>query len=103
MDRIECAGWITFFHNGCEIPPYRQVNYNPEEHIRCDVFPYYFIDGLEFLDCVDSGGFIGYDGIISEVLIDGYISNLGLAHRGLASGDFMVTDEIWEKIVRITR
>lgn len=30
----------------------------------------------DFLDCVECGGFIQYDGVIGEVLVDGYLSNI---------------------------
>ena len=59
---------------------------------------YYIMDGVEFLKAVDSGCFIDYDGSIANVFVDGYISNLGLAHKGICQGKFLVNKEIWMDI-----
>lgn len=48
------------------------------------------LDGREFVGMVDCGLLTDYDGGISAVCIDGYISNLGLKHRGIMSGGFLV-------------
>lgn len=58
------------------------------------------MDGEEFYDCVDSGSIIDYDGLLGEVYINGYKSNLGLAHRGLRQGGFLVDGETWLKLCR---
>lgn len=59
-----------------------------------------FMDGLEFLDAVKEGMFIDYDGFISEIIVDGYVSNLGLAEAGLCSGKFLIGANLFEEICK---
>lgn len=62
-------------------------------------YPIYdLMSGKEFYEDVDSGGFIDYDGIIANVFINGYDSNLGLYHRGICQGDFIVNGDTWLEI-----
>lgn len=56
---------------------------------------YHLMSGEDFFACVDEGCFIDYDGTLSEVFVDGYISNLGLKHKGIKQGEFLVEGEIW--------
>lgn len=56
------------------------------------------MEGSEFLDIVKCGGFIDYDGTLSEVYVDGYISNLGLFHEDICQGGFLVDGEIFKEI-----
>lgn len=51
--------------------------------------------GKEFYEDVDCGGIIDYDGCLGEVFINGYRSNLGLCHRGLCQGGFIVDGPTW--------
>lgn len=53
------------------------------------------MSGKDFYDCVDSGCIINYDGVIGYVFVNGLKSNLGLKHRGLSQGDFLVDGETW--------
>lgn len=53
------------------------------------------MSGKEFYECVDRGGIIDYDGMLGEVFVDGYKSNLGLCHRGLCQGGLIVDGDIW--------
>ena len=59
---------------------------------------YDLIDGKKFLEAVQEGYFIDYDGTISDVFVDGYVSNLGLITDNLTKGKFLVTAEVWEEI-----
>ena len=59
---------------------------------------YHLFDGKEFLQNVQDGCLIDYDGSISTVFVDGYVSNLGLATDNLTQGKFLVTAEVWEYI-----
>ena len=59
---------------------------------------YDLIDGKKFLEYVQEGYFIDYDGIIADIFVDGYISNLGLSTDNLTKGKFLVTSEVWEDI-----
>jgi hypothetical protein len=59
---------------------------------------YDLIDGKVFLENVQEGYFIDYDGTIADVFVDGYISNLGLTTDNLTKGKFLVTTEVWEEI-----
>ncbi len=56
------------------------------------------MSGKDFYECVNDGGFIDYDGSLADVFVDGYASNLGLSHRGLHQGDFMVDGITFQRI-----
>lgn len=59
---------------------------------------YHLMTGLEFLEAVDNLGFMDYDGTLCEIYIDGYISNLGLSHRGLSQGNFLMDYDAFKEI-----
>lgn len=59
---------------------------------------YHLFDGKEFLQNVQEGYLIDYDGSISTVFVNGYVSNLGLATDNLTQGKFLVSAEVWEDI-----
>ena len=59
---------------------------------------YSLMSGSEFLSSVDSTCIIDDDGSISEVVVDGFISNLGLSHKGFSQGEFLVTYDVWKYI-----
>lgn len=54
-------------------------------------------------DYVDGGFFIDYDGSLTEVFVDGYLSNLGLQHRGIRQGQFLATKEFWENLMKTNK
>lgn len=54
--------------------------------------------GEDFLESVESGCFIDYDGSLSAVYVDGYESNLGLAHKGICQGKFLVDGDVFKDI-----
>ena len=56
------------------------------------------VSGEEFYDWVDHGSIIDYDGFLSHVFIDGCRSNLGLTHKGLTQGEFLVDGPTWLEI-----
>ena len=59
---------------------------------------YSLMSGSAFLSLVDSTCIIDDDGLLSEVLVDGFISNLGLSHKHFSQGDFLVTYDVWKDI-----
>ena len=61
----------------------------------CGYEEYHIIDGKDFLEEVKSNCLTTYDGYISEVLVDGYITNLGLAYNSFESGKFLLAEDIW--------
>ena len=54
---------------------------------------YDLMSGTEFIKHVDSGSIIDYDGSIANIFVDGYDSNLGLFHKGICQGGFLVDRE----------
>lgn len=58
------------------------------------------MSGEIFYNCVDGGLFMDYDGSMSHVWADGYITNLGLCHEGLCQGEFLVDGDMWLDICR---
>lgn len=83
--------------------------YSEDDGLLCTTIPYSaekksiykiricgdLMTGKEFYEDVDCGGIINYDGILGKVFIDGFESNLGLTHRGLSQGGFMVDGGTW--------
>ena len=61
---------------------------------------YDVMTGEQFYEDVDCGGFIDYDGSIADIWVDGYISNLGLRHRGVCQGEFLVSGKDWLNICK---
>ena len=61
------------------------VNMYPTEYEIYDL-----ISGEKFADNVTWGGFIDYDGSISEIFVDDYKSNLGIWDYGIHQGKFCV-------------
>jgi len=59
---------------------------------------YGLFDGKEFLENVEEGYLIDYDGSISSVFVDGYLSNLGLSTDNMQQGKFLVSAEVWKDI-----
>lgn len=60
---------------------------------------YDLIPGLDFLEAVLAGNLINYDGSISGIYIDGYISNVGLAtENGFLKGNFLVDENLFKEI-----
>lgn len=82
-------GYLNFIYADDE------MKYSTEEHPlevnTCgDV-----MSGREFYELVDTGCIIDYDGILADVYVNGYKSNLGLFHNGLHQGAFMADGETW--------
>ena len=60
---------------------------------------YDLMSGEEFLEAVQSGYFTNYDGHVSTIFVDGYISNLGLyTESGFECDGFQVDEELWLQI-----
>lgn len=62
---------------------------------------YQLMSGEEYLSQVRCGGFIDYDGAISEIFVDSYVSNLGLNECGICQGKFLVNGDIFEELCKI--
>lgn len=58
------------------------------------------MSGEEFYADVDDRCIMDYDGTMAYVWADGYITNLGLCHKGLCQGDFLVDGDMWLDICR---
>ena len=61
---------------------------------------YDLVDGEKFLEWVASGCIIDDDGSIANVFVDGYDSNLGLHHKGLSDGGFLVDKDTFLSICK---
>jgi len=74
-----------------------QITFEDQDLKECSIYD--LMSGENFYKCVDCGGFIDYDGSIAEIFINGYISNLGLRHRGICDGGtFIVNGTNFKKI-----
>lgn len=63
-----------------------------------EIYEYDFIEGKEFLNSVRTGCFSDFDGFISEIIVNGYVSNLGLAEEGVMSGKFLIGGALFEEL-----
>lgn len=77
---------------------YEQIKKIKEDELTIDIYDLF--DGEKFLEYVNDGCITDYDGCISDILVDGYISNLGLASDNLMQGDFLVNEEAWLDICK---
>lgn len=59
---------------------------------------YDLFDGKEFLEQVQEGYLIDYDGTISDIFVNGFISNLGLTTDNMTKGKFLVSADMWSEI-----
>lgn len=58
------------------------------------------MDGKEFFNNVDNHCIIDYDGYIENIFVDGYISNIGLAHEGIFEGKFLLNGEAFNQLCK---
>lgn len=59
---------------------------------------YSMFDGQEFVDMIKKGCITSYDGFISEIYVDGYLSNLGIISDTFEDGEFLVSIEMFEEL-----
>lgn len=104
MEKYKAKGVINFVFNGCDVIMQERDFTIAEKDLGWDEFPIYdLMSGEEFLNDVDAGFFIDYDGTLAEVFVDGYFSNLGLQHRGIRQGGFLATKEFWENLMKTNK
>ena len=88
-------GYIVFAYIDDEIKYFKQ-DY-PKSMLDMHEVPIYgdLMSGKKFYDHVDDKCIMDDDGSLSEVFVDGYKSNLGLFHKGLSQGRFLVDGPTW--------
>lgn len=89
------SGYIQFMYHSGDLGV-RRLDYDvlwQEMNSRETVGDIY--SGKEFYELVDNSSIIDYDGSLSVVYLDGCLSNLGLSHKGLTQGKFMVDGDTW--------
>lgn len=59
---------------------------------------YSMFDGQEFVDMIKKRYITSYDGFISEIYVDGYLSNLGIISDTFEDGEFLVSIEMFEEL-----
>ncbi len=60
-------------------------------------FPVYsLMSGKKFLKDVKAGCFIDYDGTLSDIFVNGFKSNIGLACEGIMQGEFLLNGDAFE-------
>ena len=93
-------GRMIWIYNNDGTIAHWDVDYDEIEK-EMHYFPIYdLMSGEEFYEHVDGGGFIDYDGSIVHVFINGYDSNLGLYHRGICQGKFIVDGDTWLELCK---
>lgn len=82
----------------------RQYSEGLHDEIRPEIvktFTYQVYDlmsGKEFLDAVRSNCITDDDGILSDIFVDGFDTNLGLSEAGLSQGQFLVSGKVFEQV-----
>lgn len=105
-DNSTCEYVLHYISNNDLITNATQYNKSPsfvEAYTRdvIDLHTYPIFDlmsGLDFLEAVLSGGITDYDGTLSDIFVDGYKSNLGLAAEGFEQGEFLVDENLFKQI-----
>lgn len=89
--------WLSSIPN---LPDYNDALEDLKEEIQLDntYEIYHLMDGMEFLNAVLDGSIMDYDGTLSDIFVDGYKSNLGLAAEGLEQGEFLVDENLFKQI-----
>jgi hypothetical protein len=95
LDKYIPKGTITFGYINGEIKFFTAEYPKEYEEMYSEVICGDMMSGKDFYECVDGGGIIDYDGCIGNVYVNGYKSNLGLFHRGLCQGHFIVDGPTW--------
>lgn len=107
MEKMKIKGyiksWLSEDAESCTI----NLEYNDYEKEK-EVYIYDLMNGEDFINNVQSGGFIDYDGGIGEILLDGYETNIGMdiagiyQHGELLNGDkpLMLDEYGWEKLLK---
>ena len=102
--KYKAKGVINFTFNGSNVIMEQRDFTIAEKGLGWDEFPIYaLMGGKEFLNDVDAGFFIDYDGTLAEVFVDGCLSNLGLNHQGIRQGRFLATKEFWENLMKTNK
>ena len=91
MDKYNIKGYMKFVYSKEDGIIIKTRDYKEEwEKFFADKTIYDLMSGEEFVEHVDSGCIIDDDGSLANIFIDGYDSNLGLYHKGLSDGNFLV-------------
>lgn len=102
--KYKAKGVINFTFNGSNVIMEQRDFTVAEKDLGWDEFPIYaLMSGEEFLNDVDAGFFIDYDGTLAEVFVDGCLSNLGFNHQGIRQGHFLATKEFWESLMKTNK
>lgn len=103
-EKYKAKGVINFVFDGSNVIMEQRDFTTAEKDLGWDEFPIYdLMSGEEFLYYVDGGFLIDYDGSLSEVFVDGCMSNLGLWHMGIRQGRFLTTKEFWKNLMKTNK
>lgn len=101
MDKYNVKGEMIFIYSQDEGLIVKTRDYKEDwEKFFVDKTIYSLMSGKEFVSLVDSGCIIDDDGSLSNIFIDGYNSNLGLHHKGLTDGSFLVDKDTFLDICK---
>lgn len=100
MEQYKCKGTITFAYSKEHGLMYYTHDY--ESDMEKDMFGekliYDLISGKEFIEMIDDHFITDYDGSLSEIFLDGYVSNLGIAHEDFEQGKFLMDKEMFLEV-----
>lgn len=105
-DDSTCGYVLNYISNNDLITNATQYNKSPsfieaytKDVIDLHTYPIFdLMPGLDFLEAVLSGSITDYDGIIANIFVDGFNSNLGLYTQNLIDGEFLVCENTFREI-----
>ena len=89
-------GTLIFWYDTWKIRINRE-DFNPSIE-RSELVCGKLMSGHDFFEDVDNNSITDYDGMLGNVYVDGYKSNLGLCHGNFCQGGFLVDGETWLSI-----
>lgn len=104
MEKYKAKGVINFVFDGFDVVIEEREFNLYEKDLGWDEFDIYdLMTGEKFLEAVDTGCFMDYDGILADVFVDGCVSNLGLCHKDIHQGSFLATKDFWENLMETSK
>lgn len=65
-----------------------------------DVSTTCILTGERFIEDIEANAITDNDGYIDHIFVDGKISNLGISHKGVQQGKFLVNGELWKELCK---
>lgn len=67
-----------------------------DEELSFDIYD--LMSGSEFVNAIEHGSIIDYDGSLSDIFVDGYKTNLGIADDNFMQGEFLMSTRAFSEL-----